>query len=241
MNAGTPKIRIFHKSTILSNVQLGCRMLHSDHSTLQSYLKYLKWRNCSLKTTLVQGTLFEYLVKHILEKHGFTLKRCGGKDDRGIDLLGKFPLNNNNAETKVAVSCKSNKSAIGPRYVRELEGSLSWYPSNTLGILACLSNFTSASLKAIQVSERPLAICRIYIDNHSSYMFQFAWNSAASLMLKEISVRQLFKFSTLTDTSDKTLIPYKFVSGVLCDSDLFKDRPIPVGIFYKNKQISQLV
>ncbi|WBW70539.1 mitochondrial endonuclease family [Schizosaccharomyces osmophilus] len=241
MNAGKLNIRVFNQVTRLSNVQLGCRLLHSNHSSLQSYLKYLEWKNCSFKTTLVQGTLFEYLVKHILEKHGFTLKRCGGKDDRGIDLLGKFP-SGSSIEAKVAVSCKSNKAAIGPKYVRELEGSLSWCPLNTLGILACLSNFTSASLKAIQVSERPLAVCRIYIDHHSSYMFQFAWNSAASIMFNDMSVRQLYNSNTLIDTSEETsLIPYKFISKVLCDSASNEDRPIPIGLFYKSKQISQLV
>ncbi|EPY49693.1 fungal protein [Schizosaccharomyces cryophilus OY26] len=239
MNTGKSKLQAWNLARRLSIVNLRCRMLYSDHSSLRSYLQYLKWKECSLKTTLVQGTLFEYLVKDILEKHCFALKRCGGKDDRGIDLLGKFPLDGI-TKAKVAVSCKSNKGAIGPRYVRELEGSLSWCPSDTLGILACLSNFTSASLKAVQVSERPLAVCRIFVNHRSSYMFQFAWNSAASIIFNDISVRQLHNSNMFLDTSEKaSLFSDKIISTVLCSSAPFEHCPTPVGLFYKNKQISQ--
>ena len=92
-------------------------------------------------STNYQGSAFEERSLTILHKTmSMSLKRVGGKEDGGIDLLGWWWLpsttdsppdssstttsNTPRRRIRVIGQCKAEKQKTGPKYVRELEGVL---------------------------------------------------------------------------------------------------------------------
>ena len=91
-------------------------------------------------STVHRGTIFEERSLHLLQRDmSMSLKRVGGKEDGGIDLLGWWWLPHESDFTSAASSscllkrrrrirvigqCKAEKKKMGPNYVRELEGVL---------------------------------------------------------------------------------------------------------------------
>jgi hypothetical protein len=91
-------------------------------------------------STVHQGTAFEERSLALLHKTmSMSLKRVGGREDGGIDLLGWWwlpstnnPLLNHDIATspsnrrriRVIGQCKAEKKKLGPKFVRELEGVL---------------------------------------------------------------------------------------------------------------------
>jgi Protein of unknown function (DUF2034) len=90
-----------------------------------------------------QGNAFEARSLALLHKTmSMSLKRVGGKEDGGIDLLGwwwlpsttttttasnsllDYDTPSNRRRIRVIGQCKAEKRKTGPRYVRELEGVL---------------------------------------------------------------------------------------------------------------------
>ncbi|TFK39289.1 hypothetical protein BDQ12DRAFT_682513 [Crucibulum laeve] len=99
-------------------------------------------RNATRLSTVHRGTAFEEKSLKVLEEHlSMSLKRVGGKEDGGIDLVGWWwlpPLTSGTEPTgtpnasaldlqprsrvRVIAQCKAEKKKMGPQYVRELEG-----------------------------------------------------------------------------------------------------------------------
>lgn len=87
-------------------------------------------------STVHQGNAFEERSLAILHQTmSMSLKRVGGKEDRGIDLLGwwwlpasESPLDATSSSKRrrirVIAQCKAEKKKTGPKYIRELEGVL---------------------------------------------------------------------------------------------------------------------
>lgn len=81
-------------------------------------------------STLHRGTAFEERSLKILQDNlSMTLRRVGGKEDGGIDLMGWWwlpTLDDSPARRRFRVlgQCKAEKKRMGPNYVRELEGVL---------------------------------------------------------------------------------------------------------------------
>jgi hypothetical protein len=91
-------------------------------------------------STVHQGTAFEERSLALLHKSmSMSLKRVGGREDGGIDLLGWWWLPTtdnsllnhdiatsslNRRRIRVIGQCKAEKKKLGPKYVRELEGVL---------------------------------------------------------------------------------------------------------------------
>lgn len=99
-------------------------------------------------STVHQGNAFEERSLAILHKSmSMSLKRVGGKEDGGIDLLGWWwlPATNNSMlhhdittspsnrrRIRVIGQCKAEKKKLGPKFVRELEGVLFRFLTSSL-------------------------------------------------------------------------------------------------------------
>ncbi|THU98629.1 hypothetical protein K435DRAFT_610211, partial [Dendrothele bispora CBS 962.96] len=92
-------------------------------------------------STVHRGNVFEQKCQALLEKHlSMSLRRVGGKEDGGIDLIGWWwlphnLLDQNTSSTdrkriRIVAQCKAEKKKPGPKYVRELEGVVFRYMAN---------------------------------------------------------------------------------------------------------------
>lgn len=97
----------------------------SPHHSLATFLAYARHTSLSRKSSLYIGTRYEYLCLSALTRLSFrALARTGGRGDLGIDLQGRWALPTLPYELPALVSCKANKSGVGPEIVRELEGTV---------------------------------------------------------------------------------------------------------------------
>lgn len=82
--------------------------------------------------TVHRGTAFEERsLKLLRDNMSMSLRRVGGREDGGIDLLGWWWLpdpsgsaNSPRRRIRVLGQCKAEKKKASPKYVRELEGVL---------------------------------------------------------------------------------------------------------------------
>ena len=79
------------------------------------------------------GRQFEEIVAKSLRKLSFDVAVCGGPKDRGADLRGVWLLKS--SSVPVIGQCKRYKKRLGPRHLREMEGTLSHEVKGTLGII----------------------------------------------------------------------------------------------------------
>jgi len=92
---------------------------------------------------------FEELTARIYEEQGFAVKRCGGSNDKGIDLIATKRGNDLSKTSLVAVQCKHyRKKPVGPAFVRELVGVLVEGGHFHRADLVASSEFTSAAKQA---------------------------------------------------------------------------------------------
>ncbi|KAK0203990.1 hypothetical protein DFS33DRAFT_1384263 [Desarmillaria ectypa] len=140
-------------------------------------------------STVFRGTTFENRSLTILKNvFGMALRRVGGKNDGGVDLVGWWGLPTATSRTatsrlRVIAQCKAEKKKFSPRYVREMEGVAWRYGSiqpvdsesappiplpdgdqNTGPLIALLlseSIFTKATLLRAQSSPVPFMLAQI--------------------------------------------------------------------------------
>jgi hypothetical protein len=113
-----------------------------------------------------------------------TLLRTGGKSDRGLDLCGTWsPPTSAGLPSRnltVYVQCKAERKRAGPKYLRELEGTLGLSrDADSLGILASASPCTPGMRQHMFLSKKPLAYCSVAPYDQGGYLMQFLWNSVA--------------------------------------------------------------
>ncbi|KAF9010432.1 hypothetical protein BDZ89DRAFT_1078111 [Hymenopellis radicata] len=131
-------------------------------------------------STVFRGTTFENRCLRILEStfRGMTLRRIGGKDDGGVDILGWWDLPCKR-RLRILAQCKAEKKKSAPRYIREMEGvamvyraGLSAIPfddeadakpsaSNIVAFLLSESPFTKATLLRALKSPVPLMLLHV--------------------------------------------------------------------------------
>ena len=166
---------------------------HSElkHCDTKSFLKYVQSTSLDITTTYYKGTLYEYAVCDGLRKFNIFNTRCGGCNDQGVDLRGKWYLEDSGDHGEqrilpVIVQCKADAKSIGPRYVRELEGTLSIESPGTVGILAAHSSFSERSLRTASSSELPMILARVQsleCGFNEPVVTSFIWNKATQLLL----------------------------------------------------------
>ena len=130
----------------------------SHHSSLASFLIHAHTTGLSIKSSLYNGTLYEYVCLETLSSpaYGFSLTRVGQRNDAGVDLIGEWtppvslPPKKTSSRShsdegfpfplRVLVQCKSSRNKLSPNVVRELEGCIAgapagWRGENTLAVL----------------------------------------------------------------------------------------------------------
>ncbi|KAG9072422.1 hypothetical protein KI688_000193 [Linnemannia hyalina] len=161
------------------------------HNDLQSF----KDLEHNMDSTIYRGTLFEYQTQEILKKTlGIYTQRSAGNGDLGVDLRGTWflPLSASPKEgdmvrhLKVIVQCKKMTSKIGPKYVRELQGSLSFETQPTMAILAVSSEYTKQALLPYAKSLWPMAL--VVIDTEAQEVRKLMWNRAAEKVMHGLQV-----------------------------------------------------
>lgn len=161
------------------------------HNDLQSFedLEH------NMDSTIYRGTLFEYQTQEILRKTlGIYTQRSAGNGDLGVDLRGTWflPLSASPKEgdmvrhLKVIVQCKKMASKIGPKFVRELQGSLSFETQPTMAILAASSEYTKQALLPYAKSLWPMAL--VVIDPEAQEVRKLMWNRAAEKVMHGLQV-----------------------------------------------------
>ncbi|OTA97285.1 hypothetical protein M434DRAFT_44101, partial [Hypoxylon sp. CO27-5] len=138
----------------------------SEHHDLASYAAYAARTGLDLTSKTYLGTRYEYAVAAALSTLGFTLRRVGGRDDCGIDLLGTWavpshsPSSTPNASKtnplRVLAQCKASASQstrIGPQHVRELEGAFAGAPPGWRS--SSSSSSSGSSIVGFLVAQKP--------------------------------------------------------------------------------------
>ncbi|KAJ3149268.1 hypothetical protein HDU86_006991 [Geranomyces michiganensis] len=97
----------------------------------------------------------------MLRRHGLSLRRVGGADDRGVDLRGvwDFCLPPAARFLPAIVQCKHYETArTGPALIRELEGTAARESPGTVAVFACSAGFSNAAVAAAFASPIPIAL-----------------------------------------------------------------------------------
>lgn len=120
---------------------------NTTHHDLATYLAYAARTGLDTASSTYVGTAYEYVVAASLRRLGLDLRRVGGRDDCGIDLLGTWTLpmpvspttttssSGADAPLRILLQCKATgrSSRVGPHYIRELEGAFAGAPAGWRG------------------------------------------------------------------------------------------------------------
>ncbi|KAI1090146.1 hypothetical protein F5B19DRAFT_333993 [Rostrohypoxylon terebratum] len=177
-----------------------------SHHDLASYAAYAARTGLDVTSKTYVGTRYEYTVAAALAPLGFDLRRVGGRDDCGIDLLGvwrlpipsyRSPKSSQPVPLRVLVQCKAasaQSTKIGPHQVRELEGAFAgappaWrgsfanspYPTSSpsspiLGFLVAQKPATKGVRDALGRSRWPMGFVSCTADGR---LEQMVWNVRA--------------------------------------------------------------
>ncbi|KAI0828080.1 hypothetical protein F5Y06DRAFT_283450 [Hypoxylon sp. FL0890] len=163
----------------------------SEHHDLASYAAYAARTGLDLTSKTYVGTRYEYAVVAALSTLGFTLRRIGGRDDCGIDLLGTWEVPSSTSDSnplRVLLQCKASASQstrIGPQHIRELAGAFAGAPpgwrssspgSSVLGFLVAQKPATKGVRDALGRSRWPMGYVSCSQDGK---LEQMLWNRRA--------------------------------------------------------------
>ncbi|KND02182.1 uncharacterized protein SPPG_02671 [Spizellomyces punctatus DAOM BR117] len=154
-----------------------------DRTVLRSYghtsTESLTPNVARLPSTVDVGTRFEEDTLRCLSRYGIDLRRVGGADDKGVDLRGRWRLPKEGGvdpalsspghhggflEFPIIVQCKKERTKLGPKYFRELEGTLARESPNTIALLASSEGFSTKAVDLLFASRVPLALAVINSD-----------------------------------------------------------------------------
>lgn len=168
----------------------------ASHTDITSFLAHASSTKLSPKSTYYVGTLYEYTVLRALRTLNICLHRTGGTDDRGVDLRGRWllPTHQHYADgIPIIVQCKAEKCAMGPKYLRELEGTTAAEETGTLVLLATVSRFTEGARRVVMGSERAMGVVVVGGYEFGGEIRQFIWNAAAGRLVgNEFGVKTVF-------------------------------------------------
>ncbi|KAG0242903.1 hypothetical protein BGW41_003303 [Actinomortierella wolfii] len=181
-----------------------------SHNDLESF-ESIEHNNPN--SSVFHGTRFEYQTQEILRKQlGIYTHRSAGHSDEGVDLRGKWflPLSASPKpedwvrHLNVIVQCKKMTSKVGPRFVRELQGTLSYESQPTIAILAVSSDFTKQALTPCIRSVWPMALAVIDVDRQECR--KLMWNQAAERIMHGL---QIGSFRSAPDAEDRPVLCFE--------------------------------
>ncbi|KAI9011186.1 hypothetical protein BC832DRAFT_590431 [Gaertneriomyces semiglobifer] len=158
-----------------------------------------------LTSTVEAGTAFERDASKVLEQYGLLLRQVGGRGDRGIDLRGTWhlPLVGGRMPSgsialvderrpdvfqwPVIVQCKNERIPIGPKYIRELEGTIAKETVGTIALLASSKGFSHKAVDLLFRSSAPLGLAVI----EGQTCAHFAVNRSLRQLLPGLAVHNL--------------------------------------------------
>ncbi|TPX48274.1 hypothetical protein SeMB42_g03060 [Synchytrium endobioticum] len=122
-----------------------------------------------------KGLALERAAIKVLSRFHFQLRHVGGANDRGVDLRGTWPLPSARSSPpsqqlsppslippiNVIIQCKNEATCIGPKVIRELEGTLTKETGLTLGLLVTSNGLSRRALDAIQAATLPIGFATI--------------------------------------------------------------------------------
>ena len=154
----------------------------TQHQDLASFLTYAESASLSPRSTVYVGTRYEYICAAALCRLGFTLDRCGGANDHGIDLIGRWQIPSRPEGLRVLVQCKADNKAAGPRSIRELEGMVvgapdAWQGENTIGVLCAKRPASDQTRQAVRRAGMPVVWIMISEEEGDTpRVKQILWN-----------------------------------------------------------------
>ncbi|TPX33884.1 hypothetical protein SmJEL517_g03333 [Synchytrium microbalum] len=122
-------------------------------------------------TNLEKGLELELATIQVFSQLGFHLRHVGGANDKGVDLRGTWniqPPPSQPPHVNVIIQCKNEASSIGPKSIREFEGTLSKETGLTLGLFVSSRGLTKKSMQAIHASTLPIGFATLILNNSSS-------------------------------------------------------------------------
>ncbi|KAK9767457.1 hypothetical protein K7432_002765 [Basidiobolus ranarum] len=154
-----------------------------SHNDLESFLQ------CDYDPTskYFVGTLFEYQINKLLKNFHIETRRCGGSDDKGVDLRGSWTLPGRTLP--IVAQCKHEKKKVGPNYVREIQATVERETPGTLGILVSNKGFTKFALAQFSPAKAPIILITV---NENLDIVGFHFNLATEKLLPELMITRKF-------------------------------------------------
>ncbi|KJA26895.1 hypothetical protein HYPSUDRAFT_36063 [Hypholoma sublateritium FD-334 SS-4] len=183
----------------------------------------------SKTSTVERGNAFEERSLQLLEQTmSMSLRRVGGKEDGGIDLLGwwwlphdvfagqstETPLENRR-RIRVVGQCKAEKKKMGPNYVRELEGVV-------FRLLATSSDDTMTPPLQSQISTSPVVALLISQSAFTKSTLIRAHSSPIPFCLLHLPPVQDALHSNVPDVhvAESVPVPVGHLGSALCNPAL---------------------
>lgn len=153
-----------------------------NHYDLSSFLDYATRHKLDKKSTVFVGTHYEYTVQAAFKRLGMSLKRIGGRDDYGTDIIGTWSVPSAPHPLKILIQCKAYAGKLNPAHARELEGAfvgapMGWRASNALGLLVSPNPASKGVRDAIGRTRWPMGFVLCSLDGK---ILQMMWNRRAA-------------------------------------------------------------
>ncbi|POS82847.1 hypothetical protein EPUL_004496, partial [Erysiphe pulchra] len=155
---------------------------HTSHHDLTSFLDYAARIQLDTKSTVYVGTHYEYTVQQAFERMGMSLKRVGGRDDYGTDIIGKWSVPSAPHPLKIFIQCKAHTGKVNPAHARELEGAITATPptegvSNILCLLVSPNSASKGVRETLGRSRWPMGFVLCTTEGK---ILQMIWNKSAA-------------------------------------------------------------
>ena len=130
---------------------------------------------CATRSMVQRGRIYEHNCQRFLQtKLGMRVEVTGGAHDNGVDLLGHWCIASaSGGEMRLPVigQCKHYSRSLGPRFIRELEGTHSYFMQkgraprdSPLAIMLCSNGFSVQSILRSRSSQVPMLLLHLSDD-----------------------------------------------------------------------------